>query len=535
MSWRRLQARMPAIFDTIATIILVSSMLVGFGYPAFVLILSAVVSKTNVAGNEVLEPVFWSVLDSSIVACIATVLATILTALNRSLPRSLSRIFDVIILIPATFSPFVIGAAVWRGVGRGGILDPGFFPPFFGRLAVIFTFTLALSPYAYALLRLSTLKVPLALIDICRVNGAGEWKIFRHTVWPRMRRGLPLAWLVVFILSVSDPVVPSLLSYPHPNASRAVWTLTTALGDTGGAARISLVLLMTTLGLGAIAFRALESRDLLGAFRGFEPDSNRTSFSQPVGLALWPRVATVSALAIVTTAPVIFMVARAGTNQTSSSPMVITTALVISLFTVVGSIVIAGSGLWLKARRPGRHVVDMLFGLALMVPGATTGSALGLAYGPSSHLAVNLSSTAQPVMASLLTVAAYLTLSAPLTYVSVRAYGSVLPRQDFETALMLGASVVRATQVSAQTWLRQSVAMSVTIVLAVSAVSVAPIMWVTSPSTPLLVPYLYRLIDHAEFGPAAILALAISAIILLLLPITSLLLRIRTSRQGGRS
>ena len=128
MSWSRLQARMPAIFDTIATIILVSSMLVGFGYPAFVLILSAVVSKTNVAGNEVLEPVFWSVLDSSIVACIATVLATILTALNRSLPRSLSRIFDVIILIPATFSPFVIGAAVWRGVGRGGILDPGFFP-----------------------------------------------------------------------------------------------------------------------------------------------------------------------------------------------------------------------------------------------------------------------------------------------------------------------------------------------------------------------------------------------------------------------
>ena len=534
MSWRRLQARMPAIFDTIATIILVSSMLVGFGYPAFVLILSAVVSKTNVAGNEVLEPVFWSVLDSSIVACIATVLATILTVLNRSLPRSLSRIFDVIILIPATFSPFVIGAAVWRGVGRGGILDPGFFPPFFGRLAVIFTFTLALSPYAYALLRLSTLKVPLALIDICRVNGAGEWKIFRHTVWPRMRRGLPLAWLVVFILSVSDPVVPSLLSYPHPNASRAVWTLTTALGDTGGAARISLVLLMTTLGLGAIAFRALESRDLLGAFRGFEPDSNRTSFSQPVGLALWPRVATVSALAIVTTAPVIFMVARAGTNQTSSSPMVITTALVISLFTVVGSIVIAGSGLWLKARRPGRHVVDMLFGLALMVPGATTGSALGLAYGPSSHLAVNLSSTAQPVMASLLTVAAYLTLSAPLTYVSVRAYGRVLPRQDFETALMLGASVARAARVSAQTWLRQSVAMSITIVLAVSAVSVAPIMWVTSPSTPLLVPYLYRLIDHAQFGSAVLLALTISAIILLLLFISSLLLRIRTRSRGSQ-
>lgn len=100
---------------------------------------------------------------------------------------------------------------------------------------------------------------------------------------------------------------------------------------------------------------------------------------------------------------------------------------------------------------------------------------------------------------------------------------------------MLGASVARAARVSAQTWLRQSVAMSVTIVLAVSAVSVAPIMWVTSPSTPLLVPYLYRLIDHAQFGSAALLALTISAIILLLLFISSLLLRIRTRSRGGRS
>ena len=137
-------------------------------------------------------------------------------------------------------------------------------------------------------------------------------------------------------------------------------------------------------------------------------------------------------------------------------------------------------------------------------------------------------------MASLLTVAAYLTLSAPLTYVSVRAYGRVLPRQDFETALMLGASVARAARVSAQTWLRQSVAMSITIVLAVSAVSVAPIMWVTSPSTPLLVPYLYRLIDHAQFGSAVLLALTISAIILLLLFISSLLLRIRTRSRGSQ-
>lgn len=535
MSWKRLQSHVPVIFDAIATMVLASSMMIGFGYPSFILVINAVASKTNVMGGEVFIPVFWSVLDSSIVACIATVIAVVLTAVNRSLPRTISHIFDALILVPATFSPFVIGTALAHGVGRGSILDPGVLPPFFGRAAVIITFTVALLPYAYALLRLSTLKVPLALIDICRVNGAGEWKIFRHTVWPRMKRGIPLAWLVVFILSISDPVVPSLLSYPYPNASRAVWTLTTALGDTGGAARISLALLLATLGLGAIAFRALESPDIFGAFRGVEPDNNRTSFSQPVGLALWPRVALMSALAIVTTAPVLFMIVRAETNQISSYPTVISTALIISICTVAASIVIAGSGLWLKARRPSHHMIDIVFGLALVVPGATTGSALGLAYGPSSYLAANLSPLAQSVMASLLTVTAYLTVSAPLTYVSVRAYGRVLPRQDYETALMLGASVVRATRVSAQTWLRQSVAMSVTIVLAVSAVSVAPLMWVTSPSTPLLVPYLYRLIDHAEFGPAAILALTISAIILLLLLITSLLLRIRTSSQGGRS
>ncbi len=527
--------RTSRFLDWTARAIIAVSLVIGIGYPLLALVSTAVLLETNLRRLQVVEAVFWSTLDSAIAALVVTAVAGIVVALVRSLPRRLAHVFDVLLLIPAAFSPFVISGAIGRGLGRGGFLDPGFLPPFMGRAALLASFAVALFPYAYALLRVSIWNVPLTLIDVSRVNGASEWAIFKNTVWPSLRRGLPLAWLVVFMLAVSDPIVPTLLSYPHPNASRAVWVLTTALGDTGGAARISLALLLATFSLGALGYRILGSRLFLPTLHGSGPASNRVSFSQPVAMAIWPRIAFPSLVSALLLLPIVFMFHGARAQWDPAFPTVIRTAAEISVFTVAGSIVIAGSGLWIKARNPHSYLVDILFGLVLLMPGATTGTALSLAYGPSSLLAASLSPTSQSLLSSALIVIAYLTLSAPLTYLSVHAYGTVLPRQDFETALTLGASVAKAARVASQTWIRQSVVMSVTIVLAVSAVSVAPIMWVTTPSTPLLVPYLFRLVDHSEFGTASTLALMISAIVLLLLITTTVILSVRFIRKIGRS
>ena len=48
-------------------------------------------------------------------------------------------------------------------------------------------------------------------------------------------------------------------------------------------------------------------------------------------------------------------------------------------------------------------------------------------------------------------------------------------------------------------------------------------------------PYLFRLVDHSEFGTASTLALMISAIVLLLLITTTVILSVRFIRKIGRS
>lgn len=528
------QERLSPLLDVVARTIIFITVLIGIVYPWGVLVLSALAPATLASGAQVLEAVAWSTLDSALVAFVTSTVAAFVVAIVRSLPRRMSMVFDGAFLLPATVSPFVISGALGRGFGRGGIFAPSGMPPFLGHFALLISFGLALFPYAYALLRISVWNVPLALIDIGRVNGASEWAIFRNTVWPSLRRGIPFAWMVVFVLAISDPLVPMMVSYPHPNASHSVWILTTAIGDTSGAARISIALLIATLSVGLLTYRTVNSRDLFPTLQGVSNASSRVSFSQPVALALWPRMLISTLVCVIVILPIAVMFVTSRADLTATFPRVISTAVNISILTVIGSIIIAGSGLWLKARRPHSHLIDILFGLALLIPGAATGTALSLAYGPASTLAASLTPGARSMLSSLLMVIAYLTLSAPLTYVSVRAYGSVLPKQDFETALMLGASVARATRVATLTWLRQSVVISVTIVLAVSAVSVAPIMWVTSPSTPLLVPYLYRLVDHADFGTASTLALLVSGAILLLLLLTSLLLSVRTFRKSAR-
>lgn len=514
------------LLDVVAGVVLTLFVLVTIIYPALVLVAQSI---SDVAWNisSDLYLVARSVLDAMVIASVATVIAAILAVLTRGFPLRVARGFDLVLLAPATVSPFVMSQALSAGLFNIGSMH------FLGTIPYFVTFVFALSPIAYALLRISLATVRPTLADAYRVLGSSELAILWHTAWPRLRHGIPIAWLTVFILAVSDPVVPAMVSYPHPNAARSVLSLATALGDTTGAARLSIVLLLATIIVGAVVFLIARPRDVLHTLRILPRSEARYSLSQPVGVPLWPRVAAVCVAALLVVLPIIVMLADLAPEEAASSARVLATACGFALVTVVGSLLITSAGMWFKTRMHGR-AIDVLFGAALIMPGATTGTGLSLAYGPSSILASSLTPGGQSALSSLLTGAAYLAVAAPVTYMSVRAYGEAVPRRDFETALMLGATPIRAARIAAQTRLRHSVTFSITAVLAVSAVSVAPIMWVTSPTTPLLVPHLYNLLDRADYGPAFSIALSISALILLLIFISAVSLRLRAVRTGGR-
>lgn len=80
--------------------------------------------------------------------------------------------------------------------------------------------------------------------------------------------------------------------------------------------------------------------------------------------------------------------------------------------------------------------------------------------------------------------------------------------------------------------IRHHATLTLTVVVASSSVMVAPLMWVTSPDTPVTVPRLFVLLDHAQYSVAFVISLACALVLMILLLVTRWTLGAR--RRGGR-
>lgn len=531
--------------DVISAAILVLTTLALFAIPLVFLVLHGVASGAefgvHIPLTDMWSGLTWSTLIASLVAACTTFLGSSAALLTMLVPRGVSRFIDVVALLPITLSPFVIASAFKTVLGRGSwwatALDlqsdfMGFFP-------MLLSFAVALLPFSYAISRVAFSRIDPDAIDAARVLGSHGLGLLRVAVLPRMRIVLPMSWMVVFVLAISDPVVPSLVGGRVPNAARMVWLQMTTLGDVRFAARVSLLMLVPTGAWGLLFLALLKpfSARSSGHFLSSSfSTGGRKRPSLPVGNKSVSRSLILVLIAAVVSVPVIQILLNASPNLTPNLQSVIGTTLVLALVSVFGAAIISASGMWLFHRLGRSHWIDALFGLAIAVPGATIGTGLATAYGPTSGFlgpVLPLSGASAPASGMILIVMSYLTIGAPLTYFSARAWTNLVPRRSLEMAMVLGASRMRAWRVVALPWLRNVLTLSLAIVIAVSAVSVAPVMWVTSPATALLVPHLFTLLDHTSYEAAFSVATAGSLVVLALVAVTFSTFSGRKSIFGG--
>lgn len=568
------------VLDVLATAVVAVSALTMFVIPLVFLVLHSVasspVSGLHIPVSDMWSGLAWSTLSASLVAACTTLLGSVAALLTMLVPRPVARLMDVIAILPVTLSPFVIASAFKTALGRGSWTSDvlGVQADFTGLAPMLLSFVVALIPFAYAIARVAFSRIDPGAIDAARVLGSHGFGLLRLAVLPRMRVVLPLSWMVVFVLAISDPVVPSLVGGRVPNAARMVWLQMTALGDIRFAAQVSLMMLVPTAAWGLLFLpllqpallrrrrRSAASAEISPVFTpttspgaphphstlatspdetscalttspeaNEAPPTSRTTLtssalygpSLPVGSKSVSRSLLLAAIALLIAIPLVQILTNLSPQTTQNLRPVIGTTLILALISVLAAAIIAAAGLWLYHRLGRSSWIDALFGLAVAIPAATTGTGLATAYGPTSGLfgpIFTLAGASAPASGAIVIVMSYLTIAAPLTYFSARALTNLVPRISLEMAMVLGASPALALRAVALPWLRHVLTLSLAIVIAVSAVSVAPVMWVTSPATPLLVPHLFTLLDHASYPAAFTLALAGSLVVLVLVAVT---------------
>ncbi len=199
--------------------------------------------------------------NSLYLAVIATVTGLALTVpagyafakLRFSGRDSLLRVLLVLVIIPTQVSMLPLFLMLrYAGLVNTylGVLAPGF--------AAI---------YGVLFVRQATLAIPDELFDAARIDGAGEWQVFAHIVWPLLRPVTFTLALFTFLASWSDFLWPLIVI-----TDQARYTLPVALATISREHAQDVELMMagavvTTLPVLAL-FLALQRSYLSGLFSG---------------------------------------------------------------------------------------------------------------------------------------------------------------------------------------------------------------------------------------------------------------------------
>lgn len=521
-----------------AIVVLVLAFATMWFYPLAVLFWQAGRARGGSTGD--MSDLTWSTLAAATSSACATLVGGLAALGVRTIPRRHAAILDAVAFVPILFPPFVIGMAVRSGIGRAGFWPVAAAGNFSGFWPMVLTWTVAYLPLAYGASRVTLQRVGPSSVDTARVSGLNGSRLVGLIIAP-LRAVSPVVFLLVFVLVLADPVVPNLVGGKTPNTAERLWLRVTAFGADAQAARMALELMIPALVCGVLAgVTARRFRQSLGGRNEGELFGRRTSVSVPVGVSVWPRAMTGIVVAVVAIAVLAAMVGRAGDallhrrDEITIPSHVLANTVGLGLIAAIVAILLVSLSTWVTSVLRGSRIIIFACYVALLaVPGATLGVAYSQAYGPHawSHVFF-LAGSSAPASGTILIVGSYVSTAAPLVYFAMQAYPMRAARQVWESALMFADSRSQAFVTVIIPQIRHHAALTLTVVVASSSVMVAPLMWVTSPDTPVTVPRLFVLLDHAQYSVAFVISLACALVLMILLLVTRWTLGAR--RRGGR-
>ena len=507
---------MKAVLGATATITTIFVIVLGLPYGALI---QAALADTSALHGLPLTPL----LTSSAIALIATLATTALGTIGALAATRCGRMgvvtLDMMLLFQLTIPHPVIGAG-WKVIlGRTGVLPWPLTDDFTGLTALTFTFITSFLPLAYFAQRTALALIDTREVNAARLGGAHGWSLFRLIYLPRLALFTPAICVFTFSAILSDPITPNIIAPRTPIVATTIWFSSHSYGNQGEEAWLALLLtlpILAAFGLAAAYYVQLLRR-MPGIIQLIRTTHRTPEPGREHAIGATTRTPQwILACGIAFSATFLTLATHRGITEGGQPPIgdAVMNTVGLSFIVLICSLPLSPTALAARATSGnhlgwiGRRLIDATFALIATAPGATIGCGLRIiATQPS------LDSPANPAAAFAAVVLACLPSSLAITYFLLVYIGPLMSQGEYRTALLQGVGPIRATTSIVLPRSAHLLILGFLAVFSNTTVLAVPLLWVSTPDTPLLILRLFMLLDAANYPAALSISITVSLFI----------------------
>ncbi len=481
------------------------------------------------------------------VGTIGTALGFILAYVQVRMDFRGKKLLHVICLVPLISPPFAFATAVIILFGRSGMITRGIFeatPTLYGYPGLVIVLTTSFFPVAYMIFLGLLRNMDPSLDEASAILGGTKIRTFRKITFPMLIPGIASSFLLLFVESIADLANPLVIGGDYSVlASRAYIAINGEYNVPGGAA-YSLMLLIPGL-LIFILQRYLGGRKNVVTVTG-KPSgrialiqSRRAKFL----LLLVPTLLAIFIVMIYTTVILggfikVLGVANEFTLEhyryilsgIGNEAIIKTTLLALIATPIAGilGMLIA----WLVSRkvRRGSEILDFFGMLGLAVPGTVLGIGFAITFNVPLKIGdftwlPQLAGGAAIFGGAIAIIMVYTIRSSPAGQrAGIAALQQIHPEID-EASASLGASGFKTFWKVTLPLIKGALLTGLMFAFARSMTTLSPIIFITTPDTPILTSRILGEVDSGRFGSAFAFCTVLIVLVLLVMGSINLLVR----------
>ena len=456
------------------------------------------------------------------------------------------RLLHWLTLLPMISPPFAAATAVITLFGKRGIISYQLFGleiDIYGLNGLVLVVAMTFAPLAYMNIKGMFENLDSSLFEAAAALGAGEVRTLFKVTIPMVIPALLTSFLILFVEAIADLANPLVLGGSFRVLASQIYFAVAGSGDIATAAGISLVLLAPAL-LVFVVQKYWSSKKSVVTVTG-KPTGRLRPVQSPVIkipalviCGLWMLLVTLvyAAIAIggftnilgvdnTLTLDHYEFVGRLG-----SSAMVTTVWMALVAAPVAAALAIAIAWLVVRHFRRLGRVLDFVGMLGSAIPGTVLGLGFALAYSQPTWLfgrqilpglAGGLAFGAGAVAIVMVFVARGIPTG---QQASISALRQINPQLE-EAATSLGSSQMRTFTRVTIPLISPAIITALTYAITKSMTTITAVIFITTPQTKVMTSQILDEVDAGRFGNAFAYCTILISMVLVILAITSLLLR----------
>lgn len=481
------------------------------------------------------------------VGALGTLLGFILAYIQVRVNFRGKKIQHVLNLVPLVSPPFAFATAVIVLFGRSGIITRdllGLTPTLYGYPGLLLVLTLSYFPIAYMNMLGMLKSLDPAIDEAASSLGAAKGRIFRTVTIPLLIPGIASSFLLLFVETIADLANPLVIGGDYNVLALRAYIAISGEYNLAGGAAYSAILLVPAL-LVFIIQRYWSQKNSVVSVTGKPSGQISPITNKPVKAILLTFGWFVSAFIVLIYATVILgaFVKIIGINNSftldnfryilsgiGNDAIIKTTMMALIAMPIAGLLGMMIAWLVIRKVKRGAEVLDFFGMLGIALPGTVLG--IGYAFTFNEPIKI-FGITILPQIAgggsifggAVAIIAVYMVRSSPVGQRSGIAALQQIDTSIDEASASLGASGGRTFRKISLPLIRPAFLTGLMFAFARSMTTLSPIIFITTPNTPIITSLILAEADTARYGYAFALCLILMAIVLTVMGLINLVVR----------